>query len=413
MAAEILPGTTAAPVGQRVLLVEDNADMRQYVARLLATDYDVHEVRDGASALAAATRHPPDLVVADVMMPGMDGFALLRALRSNERTRGVPIILLSARAGEDARVQGLHAGADDYIVKPFSARELLARVRASMNLVQMRRELTRAQLEVEAKTTFLTTMSHELRTPINATLGYLQLMEMELDGPISAKQRDSIGRVQHNQRHLLRLISQILDLSRLRAGRAPFDIRPMRVDDVVADVVTMIEAQARTKAIALEINPHDGDAQAVMALADADKVRQVLLNLLSNALKFTPSGGKILVSYGRDDRNIVMRVRDTGIGIPTERLDAVFEPFVQIANTLNTQQEGTGLGLAISRDLARGMAGDLTAESVDGNGSMFTLTLPEVPHDARHGEELKTHRDAVAGERTERREEAGRAIAHD
>jgi len=381
------PATTAVPESDetsgrpRVLIVDDNADMREYVAGLLSRRYDVEEAREGASALAAVGRRVPDLVLADVMMPGMDGFALLDALRSNDRTRGVPIILLSARAGEDARLQGLDAGADDYIVKPFTARELLARVGASLRLVRIRRELTRAQLEIEAKTTFLTTMSHELRTPINATLGYLQLMEMELDGPLTEKQRQAIRRVQHNQQHLLGLISQILDLSRLRAGRLQFNVRSMCVHDAIEDVVSMIEAQARTKDIALEVTrPHAGDDE-LTAFADADRVRQVLLNLLGNALKFTPSGGRISVSYGLDGSDVVIRVRDTGIGIPAKRLEAVFEPFVQIGNGARTQREGVGLGLAISRDLARGMDGELSAESVEGRGSVFTLTLPQAPRD--------------------------------
>jgi signal transduction histidine kinase len=394
----LLPTAAPGSKRRRVLLVDDNADMRQYIAYLLSPTYDVAEIRDGATALAAVSRDVPDLILADVMMPGMDGLALLRALRSDERTRGVPIILLSARAGEDARVEGLQAGADDYIVKPFTARELLARVRASMNLVEMRRELTRAQLEIEAKTRFLTTMSHELRTPINATLGYLQLMEMELDGPISTKQRASITRIEHNQRHLLGLISQILDLSRLRAGRAQFDIRPMPVREALDDVVEMIEAQARTKGIALEVQPVHAQADSVMALGDANKVRQVLLNLLANALKFTPSGGRILVSYGRDASDVVIRVRDTGVGIPAARLEAIFEPFVQLGNGSTTQRDGTGLGLAISRDLAHGMGGELSATSNEGKGSVFTLTLPQVAErQPRERAQQTTQRETPVG----------------
>jgi signal transduction histidine kinase len=363
------------PKRQRVLLVDDNSDMRLYVRRLLAPLYDVTEARDGGQALAAARHELPDLVLADVMMPGTDGLALVRALRACEHTRGVPILLLSARAGEEARILGLHAGADDYIVKPFTARELLARVRASMNLVRTRRDLTRAQLEVEAKTRFLTTMSHELRTPINATLGYLQLIEMELDGPVTEKQRESIRRIQHNQRHLLGLINQILDLSRLRAGRTHFSIRRMNVNEAVEGVVAMIEAQARTKGVALRIQ-HDPNATTVEAIADPEKVRQVLLNLLSNALKFTATGGTITISCRRDGPDAVIRVRDTGIGIPPNRLQSIFDPFVQLGDSSIAQHDGAGLGLAISRELARGMQGELSVESADGSGSVFTFTLP-------------------------------------
>ena len=368
-----------APSGARprVLVVDDNADMRDYIARLLRAEYEIDTAGDGESALASIKSRRPDLVLADVMMPGLDGFGLVREVRADPHTRAVPIVLLSARAGEDSRVHGLESGADDYLVKPFTARELLARVHASIALLRMRGELSRVQFESDAKTKFLTTMSHELRTPINATLGYLELMEMGINGPVSEEQRKAIYRVQENQRHLLSLISQILDLSRVRAGHAHFDLGPVDVDELATGVGAMVESQARTKRITLDFAAcvaHDPRDHR-FAHADAGRVRQILLNLVSNALKFTPAGGRVQIECDGDPSMVTIAVRDTGPGIPAAKLEAIFEPFVQADAGLAGEREGTGLGLAISRELAQGMGGSLTGESTVGAGSVFTLRL--------------------------------------
>jgi signal transduction histidine kinase len=367
-----------------VLVVDDNSDMREYIVRLLEPWCEVGAAADGRAALASLETHAPDLIVADVMMPGVDGLALLSAIRADQRTRGIPVILLSARAGEEARVEGLESGADDYLVKPFTTKELIARVRNTAALVRMRRELARAQLESEAKTQFVTTMSHELRTPINATLGYLELIEMGLQGPVSEKQKESIHRVQMNQRHLLDLINQILDLGRLRSGHTQFDVRAIPVDDVLASAAEMIEAQAQRKGIAFDASScRDGEVR--VACADPSKLKQILLNLLGNAVKFTPSGGRITVLCESEPDAIAISVHNTGDGIPADRIEAIFEPFVQVGRSATEQREGSGLGLAISRALAEGMGAALDVTSAVGEGATFTIRMPKVDSNATPG----------------------------
>jgi signal transduction histidine kinase len=379
----------AALRGARVLLVDDNADMRDYAARLLrAQGWVVDTAGDGAAALAAARNAPPDLVLSDVMMPGLDGFGLLRAMRADARTRTTPIILLSARAGEEARVEGLDTGADDYLVKPFAARELVARVRSHLALSRLRssaaeaadharREAEVAREEAEtanrAKSDFLAAMSHELRTPLNAIAGYVQLIEMGVHGPVSDAQREVLLRVQRSQHHLLSLINDVLNFVKIEAGRVEYDMRAVDLGAVVAAAAPIVEPQLQAKRIAFERRVEPG----TMVWADEDKLRQVLLNLLTNAVKFTEPNGHVTVDVETNGARgvVLLRVTDTGIGIPAEKQEAIFDPFVQVHRHFTRNTEGTGLGLAISRDLAHGMGADLQVESVVGKGSTFTLVL--------------------------------------
>jgi signal transduction histidine kinase len=246
-------------------------------------------------------------------------------------------------------------------------------------LVQRSEELERLRSVADeanrAKSVFLTMMSHELRTPLNAIGGYVQLLEMGIHGPVTEAQAEALGRITRGQRHLLRLINDVLDLARIEAGRVDYKIEPCMLRRVVDAVLPMVEPQLLARGLRYEVNVAPG----LMAYADREKLQQVLLNLLSNATKFTSDDGCVIVDAmvdrQRADR-VCLRVRDTGVGIPADRLEHVFEPFVQVDDSHARRSEGTGLGLAISRDLARGMGGDLTASSEAGVGSSFTIELP-------------------------------------
>jgi PAS domain S-box-containing protein len=502
----------ATPDGRgSILIADDNADMRDYVARLLRVrGWHIQAVPDGQTALETARRERPDLVLADVMMPGLDGFALLRALRADPATADIPCILLSARAGEEARLEGLAAGANDYLVKPFSARELVARVNGALQLARIRGDIKQrsAQLETlfnaapigvylvdsefrlaamnsaargrfgdipnligrdfdevmhllgpraradeivrlyrktletgeayvapedqfarpedgeteyyqwrisriplaegrygvvcyflditeqvrarqdaetaraaaeqanSAKSDFLAAMSHELRTPLNAIAGYVQLLSMGVHGPLSDEQRQVLRRVEMSERHLLALITDVLNFAKIEARRVEYDIKTVPLARAMTDVSTMMAQQVTAKGLTFE----NRIANGAVVKGDPDKVQQILLNLLSNATKFTPTGGRIVVDAptreGSPDEVRFLRVFDTGGGIPRDKQEAIFEPFVQVDRGLSRPTEGTGLGLAISRDLARGMGGDLRVRSDVGKGSSFTLSMP-------------------------------------
>ena len=223
-----------------------------------------------------------------------------------------------------------------------------------------------------AKADFLAVMSHELRTPLNAIGGYAELLEMGLRGPVTADQLTDLARIKRSQRHLLSLINDILNYAKLEAGRVQYAIDRLSLAEILAGLEPLIAPQMAAKQ--LEFQAPDL-APGVMVHADGEKVRQILLNVLSNAVKFTPAGGRIGVDVQCTHGLVRIAVSDTGAGIPADKLDIIFEPFVQLARGLTHITEGTGLGLAISRDLARAMGGDLSAESTVGEGSTFTLTL--------------------------------------
>jgi signal transduction histidine kinase len=232
-----------------------------------------------------------------------------------------------------------------------------------------------AEAANRAKGDFLATMSHELRTPLNAIAGHVELLEMGLHGPVTPAQVDALARVQRAQSHLLGLINDVLNYAKLEAGRVEYEARELDVVEVLQATLPLVEPQRLTKGIlwGVEIPP-----APCLVCGDRNKIGQVLLNLLSNAVKFTPEGGRINVRVAAaSDGEAFARVevRDTGIGIPADRLEAIFQPFVQVDASRARTHEGTGLGLTISRDLARGMGGDLTAASTPGVGSIFTLTL--------------------------------------
>ena len=257
-------------------------------------------------------------------------------------------------------------------------RDIGARKAAEAERERLLAETESARREAEAanraKSEFLATMSHELRTPLNAIGGYAELMEMGIRGPVSPVQVEDLRRIQASQRHLLGLVNEVLNYARIETGTVRYDVADVPLAAVVASVEPLVAPQLAAKGLAFS---YDGARDAsLVARADGEKVRQVLLNLLSNAVKFTDAPGRVAVTFEGAGEHVLVRVADTGIGIAPEELERVFEPFVQVNASLTRTHEGTGLGLAISRDLARGMGGDLAADSAPGRGSVFTLTLP-------------------------------------
>jgi signal transduction histidine kinase len=236
-----------------------------------------------------------------------------------------------------------------------------------------------AQAASRAKSEFLATVSHELRTPLNAIAGYTELLEMGLRGPLTDSQRRDLARIRASGQHLLGLISGVLDLNRIERGQVTYKLVPIAIEPFLADLDALVSPQAATKSLSLEYVPSE---RALTVLADRERLRQVVLNLLSNAIRYTPAGGRIILSAApMGDSRVAVRVQDNGPGIPENRREQVFEPFVQLDRSLTQTQEGLGLGLAISRDLARGMNGDLRIESGSGEGANFVLTLPRAPAD--------------------------------
>jgi PAS domain S-box-containing protein len=265
--------------------------------------------------------------------------------------------------------------ADDGSLLGFAkvTRDLTERREAQQREVADARRLAEVEAANRAKSGFLAAMSHELRTPLNAISGYAQLMQEGIAGPVNEQQQEYLSRIRASQQHLLGIVNDLLNYSRIEAGEVTYERAPVVMHDVVERVIAMIAPQAARKGLQLDHGPCTPD---VVALADQLKTEQVLLNLVSNAVKFTPQAGRVTVACGWVNSQATIEVRDTGPGIPPEMLEAIFDPFVQLGRTLTSIQEGAGLGRAISRDLARAMDGDVTVDSVPGAGASFTLHLP-------------------------------------
>jgi PAS domain S-box-containing protein len=499
-------------VRARVLVADDNADMRDYLVHLLGQSWTVDAVGDGTAALAAARAHPPDLIVTDVMMPGLNGFELLRALRADRRTATVPVLLLSARAGEESRLEGLDAGADDYLVKPFSSRELVARVNAHLELAAARRRLVvehqseRAKLEAvlrqmpagviiadaadgrflltnaqaeqivgfalsaesvdsfpdgrlfhpdgrayrreewplvrsirhrevvvdeemrfvraddtevtvsvgstpvldgagrvvaavvvlqdvterlallareqaarleadaasRAKDRFLAMLSHELRTPLSAIIGWTRILKNTQVG--EAERRRGIEVIGRNAERQAQLINDLLDVSRIAAGKIELRRVPVDLAMVIREAVESLRVEIETNRLRVtaELDPATGEV-----LADPLRVQQVVLNLLTNAIKFTPAEGRIDVRLSRRGEMACLFVRDSGEGVDPALLPRIFEPFQQGDDSGRRPPHGLGLGLAIVRQLVERHGGTVRAESGGpGTGAAFTVELP-------------------------------------
>jgi signal transduction histidine kinase len=250
-------------------------------------------------------------------------------------------------------------------------RESLERERAARADAESAREA--AEAANRAKSDFLAVMSHELRTPLNAIAGYSDLLELGVHGPLGDEQREAVSRIRRSGHHLLGLINEVLNYARLESGNARYELADVPVDEVLRSADALVLPQMLAKGLRFDYARCD---PSVTVRADVEKVQQIVLNLLTNAVKFSERGGSVRIECGVEEGVVRIRVADTGIGIAPEKLPSIFDPFVQVDTRLTRAQDGVGLGLAISRDLARGMGGDLAAESTPGQGSIFTLTLP-------------------------------------
>lgn len=251
-------------------------------------------------------------------------------------------------------------------------RDLTERRALEQRAIEDARRASAAELANLAKSDFLAAMSHELRTPLNAIGGYADLLALGVTGQLSSQQIEYVQRIRRSQQHLLGIINDLLNYTRIEAGQVTYDLRPVHLAAVLENVVPMIEPQADARQLTVRVDANDSPS----VVADQSKVEQITLNLLSNAVKFTPSGGRVTLEAFHGGGQAGIRVIDTGVGIPPEKLETIFEPFVQVGRSLASPHEGTGLGLAISRDLARAMHGDLTVVSKVGEGSTFELSLP-------------------------------------
>lgn len=319
--------------------------------------------------------------------PDISREMLLASVRSEQemriieelRIRSAMVVPMTARGRTLGAITFIASGSTPRFTKDdlWLAERLAGRAAIAIDNARLFEQAQAARQDAEAantaKTDFLAAMSHELRTPLNAIAGYAQLLDMEVHGPVTAKQRDALARLQRSQQHLLSLVEEVLGFATLEKGVSRLELEDVPVVETLASACEMIAPQVEAKKLRCKLE--DGDASLV-ARADRARLGQILVNLLANAVKFTPEGGVLQLSADGDDKAVRIIVSDSGIGIPKDKLDAVFEPFVQLLQPRQKRAGGVGLGLSLSRDLARAMGGDISVTSTLGQGSTFTLQLP-------------------------------------
>ncbi len=312
------------------------------------------------------------------------GYEWTNAIHPDDREEAMRDWEEAVREGRDHEVELRLRGKDDkycwFLLRGRPGRDETGKVNAWLGIAIDIEERKKAEEEAwaasQAKSEFLASMSHELRTPLNAIGGYAELLAMGVRGALNAEQAQDIARIRRSQQHLLTLITDVLNFAKVDAGQSEYHITAVPVDEALRDTESMIAPQILQKGLKYSFK---GAGWAAAVLADPEKMQQIVLNLLSNAVKFTDAGGTITLSSEFSGNCIEIHVADTGAGIAPEKVEKIFDPFVQAERRLNQPVQGVGLGLAISKDLARAMGGDVTVESVLGEGSTFTLSLPRAP----------------------------------
>jgi signal transduction histidine kinase len=368
-----------------IMIVDDTPENLRLLAELLGDEgYKIRPTRDPKLALKSALAKPPDLLLLDVKMPGMNGFELCKSLKLGENTKHLPVIFISALKDMDDRVLGFEAGGVDFITKPFQREEVLARVSAQLSLVQVRkqleenvRELSAANLELKEmdkfKNMFIATVSHELRTPLNAIIGFAGVMLQGLTGEINDKQKDYLGRVSRSGKHLLDMVTDVIDVSKMEVGDLEVCPKKFCLKEVMDDLMEITQPQMNKKQLDLDIDVISWPEM----FTDSKRLFQCLLNLLSNAMKFTDMG-TVTVIIREVEGDVKIAVRDTGTGIPEEDIPKLFEAFERLETSRSVRPGGTGLGLYLTKKLLLDvLQGSITVESQFGKGSTFTIQIPK------------------------------------
>jgi signal transduction histidine kinase len=361
----------------KILIVDDNPQNLQLLGKiLLETNHEIEFATNGKAALDWINNKNFDLILLDINMPDMNGFEVCGRIRSNRSMDHVPVIFLSAETDRENILRGFELGAQDYVTKPFDSRELLVRIRTHLalkeTLVKLEAEKERARSADNLKSAFLATMSHELRTPLNSIIGFTGILMKEKPGPLNDEQKKQLNMVQSSARHLLSLINDVLDISKIEAGQLKLNYQHFNLPELINKVIETVKPLADKKALDLivSIDKETGDITS-----DNLRVQQILLNLLNNAIKFTETGS-INISCESDGSFVKIQVADTGIGIESDKIERLFSPFFQIDTGLTRKYEGTGLGLSICKKLTEILNGKIEVRSRLGSGSTFTVLLP-------------------------------------
>jgi len=364
-----------------ILIVDEKGDDRAHLRNVLRKQgFAVLEAPDGPRCLALLERQVPDLALLEIRTPGMGDFELLERIRRSRPLERLPVIILTALPKKASHIErAFRLGAGAYLTKPVDGEEVVTYVRAVLRRKQVEEELREKNRELEQvsrfKSQFLASLSHELRTPLNSIIGFSELLWEQSYGPLNEKQKRHVSNILESGRHLLSLINDILDLSKIEAGRMELHPEAFSLQEALEASVAIISSLASKSNISLELH-RNGPLGTVRA--DPARFKQIMYNLLSNAVKFTPEGGRVVVAVRRPPPGefVEISVADTGIGIAPEDHERIFQEFQRIETPLVKAKEGTGLGLPLTKKLVELHGGRIWVESEVGHGSTFTFTLP-------------------------------------
>ena len=363
-----------------ILVVDDEVENRMLLeAILVAQGYQVVTAADGLEALAKVGAEAPDLILLDVMMPGMDGFEVCRKLKADPATWFIPVVIVTALTEREDRIQGIEAGADDFLSKPVHRWELTARTKSLLRLKALRDDLQQSyqrlrELE-ELRDRLIDLLIHDLKGPLTSLLLQVELLlSQEGERVVEMKHWEGLHRVFQHVGHLIHLVESLLDIARMEEKKLQLHLEAFPLPELTALLLQEFEVPYASKGVSLKVVvPSD----LPLVYGDRDLIRRVLLNLLKNALDYTPGGGAVTVEAQEEGKDLLrISVTDTGIGIPQAFQEKIFEKFAQVQLREHGERRGTGLGLTFCKLAVEAHGGRIWVESEEKKGSRFSFTVP-------------------------------------
>ncbi|MEN8219693.1 MAG: hybrid sensor histidine kinase/response regulator [Pseudomonadota bacterium] len=368
----------------RVLIVDDNRQIRRMLRRhLMKKKYEIYEAENGTMALAEIEKTLPDLILLDVMMPGMDGFEVCKRLKQNPATSDIPVIFLTAKTEKDDVIAGLELGAVDYVTKPFCNKELMTRVNTHLELkaardtiLSQKEELKLANEELKqsnaAKNKFFSIISHDLSNLFYTLIGFSSMLTEQLDSLSVEEKENFIQTILQSSEQGYSLLKNLLEWSRAQTGRITSKPTKLALKTLVADNLELSSTNAKAKNITLVSSISD----TTTVFADKNMLDTVIRNLVSNAIKFTPVNGKVEILSEEKDSEVEISISDTGVGISPEDIEKLFRVDISHTTIGTGEEKGTGLGLILCKEFVEKNGGRIWVESELGKGSQFHIRLP-------------------------------------
>ena len=360
--------------GESILIVDDTLENVKVLSGILEMEgYRIRAATSGERALRVVSRNKPDLILLDVMMPGIDGFQTCTCLKAVPDTKDIPVIFVTAKTDVESLAHGFEVGAVDYVNKPIRREEVLARVKVHLekqSLIQTLEHVIQSlDSAMKSKDLFFANMSHELRTPLTAIIGFSEILSEDVLNPES---KDDAGKIYSSGQYLLTLLNNILDLSKIEADKMSLSLEELDIQPFIEGIVGNIQPLLQKNANVIEFSS-SSDISTI--ITDQIRLQQILMNLLSNACKFTKNG-HISIAVEKKSERITISISDTGIGMSAEELSDLFCPYSQANRVTGSSYGGTGLGLALSKKLITLMKGEIQVHSEVGKGSCFKISLP-------------------------------------